>query len=143
MKKSLLSIAVLAAMIVGCKKDEDEKTRKELMVGNWNVTEYGVDANNNSVVDGGELFPASDSTVNGAFTFNSDGTFSLISKFLGLGSDTTTGQWALLNNDTYIRTIVEGDTSVAEINSFAANKVILRDTADAQISGASWVVLSK
>lgn len=143
MKKSLFSIAVLAAMIVGCKKDEDEKSRKDLMVGNWNLTEFGVDANNNSVVDGGELFPASDSTVNGAFTFNSDGTFTLISSFAGLGSDTTSGQWALINNDTYIRTIAEGDTSVAEINSFAANKVILRDSTDAQISGAQWIVLSK
>jgi len=144
MKKSILAIAVLAAMVTGCKKDDDNNTqsRSEMLVGTWTMSQWGLDANNNDVVDAGETAPASASTMSGKFTFNSNGTASAIASFMG-ASDTTTGTWALVSGDNYIRTIEDGDTTYMEIKSMSGNSLTVRDTSGASVNAAMWYVLSK
>jgi hypothetical protein len=142
MKKSILAIAVLAAMIVGCKKDDNDLSRKDMLVGTWTLSQYGLDANNNSVVDLGETAPVSDSFITAKFTFNGNGSATLVSSFLGM-KDTANGQWALVNNDNSIRMIESNDTSYMDIKSITGNTLTLRDTTDATPNTATWYVMTK
>jgi hypothetical protein len=142
MKKSILSIAVVAAMIVGCKKSDDDKSRRDMLIGKWTISQFGFDANGNGIVDVGETGPAVDSIFGGNITFNSDGSLSTISTSGGT-NDTSTGQWSLLSNDTYLRTITDGDTTDAEIKALSSNSLTVRDTTYASSGMASWVILSK
>jgi len=144
MKKSILSIAVIASFVVGCKKDDDnDQSRSAMMAGTWNISQYGFDANGNGVMDNGETTAASPLTMSGSLNFNSNGTvISNIAAF-GFPASIDTAQWALINNDNYLRTISEGDTTVIEIKNMSSSSVTLRDTSFSGAMGATWMVLNK
>ena len=143
MKKVILSIAAVSAFFVGCKKDDDNTlTRRQMIVGNWDLSQFGFDANNNGVLDQGETAPASSATVDGTFTFNDNGTATATATFLG-DTDTVSGNWALVNSDSWLMTALDGDTAYLEIKSVAGNSMTLRDSTDAMLNQATWYVLSK
>jgi hypothetical protein len=144
MKKVFLSIAVLATLFASCKKDDDNnnKSRHDMVIGTWTMNQWGADANNNQVLDAGETVPTSASTVNGTFTFNANGTAVAVASFLGI-TDTSSGTWALVDNDNYLQTISDGDTTYMLIKSISNNNLTVLDTTDASMNAAQWYVLGK
>ena len=72
MKKVMLSAAALMVFFAACNKSDDNNaTRQEMLVGTWNLTEFGVDANQNGSIDAGETGAASTLGMTMATTLNS------------------------------------------------------------------------
>jgi len=144
MKKLLLSAAVLAVIFTGCKKDDDDNggSRQSMMIGTWTVGQFGYDVNSNGNLETGETAPASPSTVSGTLAFNSNGTVISNLAAFGFPAESDTSQWALVNNDNYIRSISGTDTSYMEIKSMTSTSMTLRDTSFGGTYPA-WFVLSK
>jgi len=141
MKKVLLSVAALATLFASCKKDDDNnKSRHDMLVGTWTVSQFGTDINNNKVIDMGET---SDSVMNGFFTFNANGTAVASLSFMGMPADTSDATWTLVDNDNYLRTISDGDTGYIMIQSISNNNLTLLDTTGASMNAATWMVMSK
>ncbi|HRO42958.1 MAG TPA: hypothetical protein PL009_08995 [Flavipsychrobacter sp.] len=146
MKKLTLSIAVVAAMIAGCKKDDKDQSRRDMITGAWTISQGGTDANNNGIIDAGEVENASDTTMSGTMTFNNNGTAAAVFNVMGLPIGLS-GTWELVNNENALRMIStfagSTDTSYFEIKALSTSNLTLRDTLGASMNDASWIVLKK
>ncbi len=76
MKKSLLFSAFVltafSATFVSCKKEDNQKSRQELIVGTWNIAASGLDSNKNNILDPSES-DTPDSLEIGRLLFNANG----------------------------------------------------------------------
>lgn len=134
MKKVLtLSVACLASLALfttSCKKSDDTKSRKDLLVGSWSYTQTGDDNNNNGVLDDNEK-QAVTGTDTSTTVFNSNGSGYITGNLSG-SNITIPLQWNLQNNDNYLRLIYSflgtTDTSVVEIKTLDASNLVIRDT---------------
>ncbi len=132
MKKQLLLsallLASLSATFVSCKKEDKEKSRKELITGAWTVKGAGADANNNGTLEESEYDPLfkqlSGANVAVKQTFNADGNGNLSFVIPLLGGDTTNFTWSLADNDQTLRIMEEGDSTAtdATITTLEQNK---------------------
>ena len=142
MKKALLSMAAVATLFTACKKsDDDNQTRSQMLVGTWNMSSYGMDANNNSTLDNGETGPTSTTTFGAKVTMNSDATGTQVAYFLGT-ADTSNFKWALTNNENSLQIIDGTDTSYMLIKSISSSNLTLLDTA-AGMQFPLWEVFTK
>jgi hypothetical protein len=141
MKKLMLSAVALTVFFAACKKNDDDATRQEMLVGKWNLTEFGVDANQNGSIDLGETGAASTLGMSMATTLNSDGTSSTIATFGGSTPDTTAGKWSLMDNEQTLRVIEGGDTTDFIIKGLESSKMTLLDKEGGAL--AQWGVFQK
>jgi hypothetical protein len=120
---SALIIGLLCiALLAGCKKKHD-KSRSELLVGSWKITQSIIDSNKNGVIDANEYKNESDSNSI-MMVFGADGSIR-ISKVLPPNLPET-GTWKLINNDAdLLRTRdIANDTFIMHIESLTDTKVI-------------------
>ena len=142
MKKVMLSAAALMVFFAACNKSDDNNaTRQEMLVGTWNLTEFGVDANQNGSIDAGETGAASTLGMTMATTLNSDGTSSTVGTFAGMPSDTTAGKWSLMDSEQTLRMIEDGDTTDFIIKGLESSKMTLLDKDGGPL--AQWGVFQK
>jgi len=100
-----LSIIVCSAIVLftACKKNDGDKSRHNMFVGKWKITEIGADSNNNNIPEPSELQPSGDSCYGIWYQFNDDG--SGIYTFLQHCQYTYTNfTWSLHGNDEYLQT---------------------------------------
>lgn len=110
MKKLLFLLPFLFLFFISCKKAKDSsKSRSELIVGNWTAVAFGVDANNDNVLQESEKtpIPAGSSLVE---TFNANGTGTVTATASGNPPTVTKITWAFVNNDVTLR-VNDGSTS--------------------------------
>ena len=141
MKKVMLSAAALMVFFAACNKSDDNNaTRQEMLVGTWNLTEWGFDLNPNGTIEQGETSPV-DTTISMTSILNSDGTGTMISHLSGFGTDTTMVKWSLVNGDQVLRTIDGTDTSDVHIKGLDGSKLTVLEVDGG--STAQWVVYQK
>jgi hypothetical protein len=141
MKKLMLSAVALTVFFAACKKNDDNGTRQEMLVGKWSLTEFGVDANQNGAIDAGETGAASTLGMSMVTTLSSDGTSSTIGSFAGMPADTTAGKWSLMDADQTLRMIEDGDTTDFIIKGLESSKMTLLDKEGGPL--AQWGVFQK
>ena len=144
MKKFILSIAALSMIVaVGCnKKDDDKSGRQQMIVGTWNLSQFGNDANGNGALDGAEAMAASDTTMGSQLIINSNGQATQSVTLGGVPFGSVTGNWSLINNENWLRLVDGTDTMAFEIKSLSNNSLTFRDTTGAAM-GAEYTVWSK
>lgn len=106
-------LSIAAFSIASCKKSSS--TSK--LVGTWNLTQVGEDANGNSVMDASEVQNVS-GLGTGVVTFNSDGTGSEHVVFYGglVDSTVTFKKWTLQNSDQdLVLTASDGTTLLSHV----------------------------
>ena len=141
MKKSILLLS--GAVLLGfgaCKKDDknDTQARKDLIIGTWNLSQMGIDVNDNSVLDANE---ATTSVVTGTVSFNANGNVYSALNFGGGISGNDTSSWAFENNEQVLRIIdADNDTDRINVTELTANRLVLLDKADTL---GTWQVLTK
>lgn len=141
MKKVMLSAAALMVFFAACNKSDDNNaTRQEMLVGTWNLTEWGFDLNPNGTIEQGETSPV-DTTISMTSILNSDGTGTMISHLSGFGTDTTMVKWSLVNGDQVLRTIDGTDTSDVHIKGLDGSKLTVLEVDGG--STAQWGVYQK
>ena len=141
MKKVMLSAAALMVFFAACNKSDDNNaTRQEMLVGTWNLTEWGFDLNPNGTIEQGETSPV-DTTISMTSILNSDGTGTMISHLSGFGTDTTMVKWSLVNGDQVRRTLDGTDTSDVHIKGLDGSKLTVLEVDGG--STAQWGVYQK
>ena len=137
----MLSAAALMVFFAACNKSDDNNaTRQEMLVGTWNLTEWGFDLNPNGTIEQGETSPV-DTTISMTSILNSDGTGTMISHLSGFGTDTTMVKWSLVNGDQVLRTIDGTDTSDVHIKGLDGSKLTVLEVDGG--STAQWGVYQK
>ena len=112
-----VSIAVLAA----CKKTHD-KSRSELLIGSWKITQSVIDSNKNNVMDAGEYYDQNDSNSL-LIVFGTDGSMRVSNVLPATTPDV--GTWKLINHDSDIfRTNSTGQTAVIPIVSLTGAQLV-------------------
>ncbi len=138
MKNLLFAMAAVMTLLgASCKKDEPtEKTETNAsLVGKWTVSELGNDANNNNVVDAGEISSASAAGISGFIEFKADKSFAN-SITIGGTTSTSSGTYTFASNT--ITTVSSTETKAVVINTLTANKLIVKSTTNTQ-----WQVYTK
>lgn len=102
------------------------------MLGNWNLAGDGSDMNNNNVVDPGEITPPMETAVY-SFLPNNQGvvTFSF---------GNFNFNWFVVNNETTLRVVLNGEVSDVTFHSVQPNTLILKDNKD---TPATWISLAR
>ena len=139
-KLSIIGAALTIAALQSCKKDDDDKSRSELLVGTWNGYQTGLDSNNNGTWELSERRNLP-STANGQSSFNADGTGRLKGDTTLAGVPST---WVLSNNDNDLRIIATfpnmlSDTVDFRVVSLSASELILKLTSDSPSTYTSLI----
>lgn len=106
MKKALLSSFLLITLLAGCKKDDDaslqEKRRKIILDGSWNLIYRGEDINKDGVYDIEDDFEnfLAECQKDDTYTFANDNKYTIApnANTNGCTTETIHGSW-LLNSD--------------------------------------------
>jgi hypothetical protein len=141
MKKLMLSAVAVTVFFAACNKSDDNASRQEMLVGKWNLTEFGADANQNGSIDAGETTATSTIGMTLVTTLNSDGTSSSVGTFAGMPTDTTAGKWNLMDGEQTLRVIEDGDTTDFIIKGLESSKMTLLDKDGGPL--AQWGVFQK
>lgn len=121
--KKLLVIPLLAATVffmASCNKEDDKKqTRKELMVGTWNLNAAGVDDNMNGRLDVAEYdtIPAG---VNLTQTYRADGTGVFTTRVPNEPDKAENISWTLTDGDKNLKVTTTNavtNATIVELNS--------------------------
>lgn len=123
MKPTFLSFAISFVFLiayVACKKTESSSRNDSLILGQWELTNYGVDTNNNNVLDKNESTPVSGFSK--LFVFYETGDYNAIS-MVGFSKDTVRGQWSLLDNGQVLQTVSGGDTAKFTIHTLTSTNL--------------------
>lgn len=130
-------VAVLIISASACKKDETtvDGSASTSIVGKWNLSELGTDANKNNVLDAGETTSVTGAGVSGYTDLKSDKTFSS-SLTIGTVVFTASGTYTYANNS--ITTVSSSETKSRTVNTLTTNKLVVKDAEDAQ-----WEVYTK
>lgn len=122
---TLLALGAFLAGLGSCKKDDNNTTtptpaRKDLIVGNWTLSQLGADNNSNNSADLGETAPVGTMGFSGTMSFSSNMTGSYNLNLI----DTSTGSfsWYLTNNDNSLIQVEAGDTTRLEILELSSSK---------------------
>jgi|GEM_PF-2396159 len=113
--KAMLAAFVFIAMLGSCKKSSDKLTRTEMMVGTWNLNAYGVDDNNNGILEASEY----DAIPAGAAmeqTYRSDGTGVFMTQGPANLPVYSNVNWLLTDNEQNLRVVSNGNTTNATIS---------------------------
>ena len=123
MKKLIFLLPILLIFFVSCKKEKaKDKTLSELLVGTWTAVAYGVDANNDFILQQSEKtpIPAGSSLVE---TFNANGTGTITATAAGSPPSVTNITWSAKDNSTTL-TINDGSkTTLVTILTLTANEL--------------------
>lgn len=127
----ILVIFFISVISVCCKKSDEPKTQAyKKMLGTWTCEKYIVDGNRDNTPDSGDNieFPAHYYGYM-IFTFNDDGTCSLIDKSGPNDIDTLKYNWQLVYNDTYFLLGPPGrNPQSVHIDSLTSNRLVFSDT---------------
>ena len=107
MKKLIFFLPLVLIFFVSCKKEKaKDKSLSELLVGTWTAVAYGVDANNDFILQESEKtpIPAGSSLVE---TFNANGTGTITATTAGNQPSVAFITWSAQNNSTTL-TINDG-----------------------------------
>lgn len=147
MTKHLYKLAACSAVLAvlalpSCKKDDDKnnntKSRSELIVGTWKTDQQGEDTNNNGVWDSNER-QGFDSSESGAFTFNANGSGSIMSNDFPVSIPLT---WTLQNAEQDMRIITtfgtQADTLKLNIVSLTESALVLKQADETPVNFVSF-----
>ena len=102
MKQSSFSISIAAILLLSftaCKKENSPAIpshNRELLIGTWNLVQFGNDSNRNQMLDGAEADTNIDKAVQ-TLTFKTDSTAEEITDFHGF-TGFSFSRWQLYNN---------------------------------------------
>ena len=113
-----------------------------MIAGTWNLSHFGNDANNNGALDAAEAMAASDTTMGSQLIINANGQATQSVTLGGIPLGSVSGNWALVNNENWLRLVDGTDTMMYEIKSLSNNSVTFRDTTGVAM-GAEYTVWSK
>lgn len=105
--------------------------RKDLLLGKWKRTQNAVDSNNNAVMDPNEIV---DFQLDANYTFNADGTGTLVSA--NLGGAPLPLPWSLQNNDRELKL----GQAVYTIDVITKTDLIIHNVIGGQIQ---WMLMKK
>ena len=106
-------------------------SKQNLLIGIWNLTEYGSDDNYNGNLDIGETSPTSGLTV--TFSNNNTG-------YYYDGSSTYPFTWVLVNNDNVLRMSIGSSPIDYLIKTLVSDKLVLMDETT---TPPDWAVFQK
>ena len=107
MKKLIFFLPLVLLFFVSCKKDKaKDKTVSELLVGTWTAVAFGVDTNNDFILQDSEKSPIPPGTSL-VETFNTNGTGTITATTPGNPPSVTSITWSAQNNSTTL-TINDG-----------------------------------
>jgi hypothetical protein len=137
---AILMIAAIAS--TSCKKSDDTKSRKDIVVGNWSAMKMGYDSNNNGTMESTEVGPTSNYGL--VMTMNVKGDGTGVTTSTSFGKTTTSDfSWNLADNDQTFRMIAAGDTSSVKIITLDNSNLTILMPAESGIPTPMWVVFNK
>jgi hypothetical protein len=112
--RSALAAATAAFLFSACIKDDEpttpEPTTSEKLVGTWKMTFEADDDNTNNLLEESEKTPRP-AGEDIRFTFRADSSLAYMVKYNGVGADSGTGTWSIVDGD-YLRYVLH--TSVVK-----------------------------
>ena len=123
MKKILLLTAACSIAFFSCKKnDNNTPSRSELLVGTWNVNAYGVDSNNNGLLETSEygVVPAGAAIIQ---TYRADGTGVFTGKQAGKADTSYNITWRLTNGNQNLEITSAGVVSNSTISELTDRRL--------------------
>lgn len=146
-KRILNALAVMlviaAFSTTSCKKSDDSQSRRDILIKDqWNLSQIGDDANGNGVMDANETVTAAAAQMSANVNFYADNTYQLV--FITNDTVVFKGNWALINGDQTIRTIVTNmgpnDTTMLDIHDISSTNLALLQRTD---TTGTWEIFTK
>lgn len=146
-KRILNALAVMlviaAFSTTSCKKSDDSQSRRDILIKDqWNLSQIGDDANGNGVMDTNETVTAAAAQMSANVNFYADNTYQLV--FITNDTVVFKGNWALINGDQTIRTIVTNmgpnDTTMLDIHDISSTNLALLQRTD---TTGTWEIFTK
>lgn len=137
--RPVLAVFALGVLAFGsCKKDDDGKSRHDMIVGTWSTYRVGSDDNANGMFDASEQDTVATGDMS-TVTFNGDGSGSLVSPLITLPFT-----WNLGNNDNDITiTVPSFDTTTSRILSIDDNYATIIDDISETGTDVTFTTLKK
>ena len=132
MNKLLLYPALAVCLLASCKKSEKKK-----LIGDWLQTEWGHDANNNKIIDGGELKKAATGPMmDNIYTFKSGDELKVL-----FGDYLMDGEWKLKNGGDELVVTLDNRETKYKILTLDDTKLQLETTGNGDT--LYWQTLAK
>lgn len=124
MKNLLMLLSLFTICFISCKKDpiNTPPSPNDLIVGTWTATAFGVDANNDDMLQESEKqpIPTGSSLVE---TFNSNGSGVVTTTVAGGSPNSVTIKWSIINNGGTLRVINGTDTTDATLITLTSKEL--------------------
>lgn len=146
MKLSVLKpFALLCAgmlMLSACHKDDDDElipAYYNTIQGEWTLAYVGADLNGDNIINAGEVYPVTDSSIVGTLKFNADRSGYAYINYDMFPLPGTSFTYAFENNGgTLITTFRENDKKSSTVNTLDAHNLILQNKSTG-IANGIWL----